>query len=54
MKCKECGGKGYIGGMFLKIGSPLPIFVKVWCETCKGTGQIKWKGRRDGVAWEQE
>lgn len=52
MKCSDCDGKGYNEQNFKE--GYLIVTVKVWCETCKGTGKVKYEGDRKGVEWERE
>ncbi len=52
MICDKCKGEGYTNQNFRE-GSLL-VTIKVWCERCKGTGQVKYDGKREGIKWERE
>ncbi len=52
MECDKCKGKGYTNQNFRE-GSLL-VSVKVGCEKCSGTGQVKYEGDRTGIEWERE
>jgi len=52
LKCTDCDGKGYTVSTRLVDGRLEPV--KIWCETCEGTGRITYKGDRTGIAWEGE
>jgi len=52
IKCPDCNGKGYKETTF--VVDERAENIKVWCETGKGTGQMKYEGRRTGIAWERE
>jgi len=48
MKCPDCEN-GYNLKTYT-LGGEI-VTVKIWCETCKGTGHIKYEGERDDIAF---
>lgn len=50
MKCEKCNGRGYTIKAVIT-GKGLEV-VKIWCENCYGTGQVKYEG--DRTNWEGE
>jgi DnaJ-class molecular chaperone len=52
MNCPDCEGKGYNVKGYVEDFVLEPV--KVWCETCKGTGKVDYNGDRTGVEWEGE
>ena len=51
MECSDCAGVGWTK-FYPVIGSDW--YIKEWCPYCKGTGEIKYEGNRDGIEWEGE
>lgn len=52
MRCEKCKGEGYTLRSYFD-GEDVKT-IKEWCEECKGSGVLRYKGDRTGIEWERE